>query len=327
LLAPTIILGSGFLHQVLIKKEEPVKPLLSWDTLLSELTFQADLLAAYKPQLAKDMPTVQWDELVRAKVQKSLFKKDASTTESQLKRQVAEILEKATEAAQPWDSQKVNDFLNSAGSHIVSLNFDHILAEGCLKAKKIKKVDRNEFERFEIGCKTIWHPHGSVKKPDSIKLGQRDYGFLPQQWSQKISRFKQFERHVKTSSGEPLSSTDYRKLVNKIDKEPIHSEASLMGHLLTGPLVFFGVGLSQNEWGLWWLLNQRARNLSRISVEQRPPTVIIKRHADTSANLWALGPVGTSAIFVDNWDEGWEKLLQWLDKQKPLQMNNSAASK
>ena len=55
---------------------------------------------------------------------------------------------------------------------------------------------------------------------------------------------------------------------------------------------------------------------SRIPSDQRPPTVIIKKRQDPQVALWELGPVGIGTIFVDDWDEGWGKLLQWLQKQK-----------
>jgi hypothetical protein len=300
----------------LLGKQGQVRPLLSWDALLSELAFKADLLSAYKHSLSKTMPTVQWDELVRAAVPNYQNQKNASKVELKLKGHIAQILRTATQATGPMDGVKVAEFLAATGDHIVSLNFDNLLSQGCSLSKKSSPSPGKEFERFEKNGKTIWHPHGCIDKPESIKLGQRDYGFLPQEWSGKISKFKEFERAHKAESKDVMSDEVFGKMICALKAAPSNSERSLLGHLLLGPLLFYGVGLSQNEWGLWWLLNQRARNLARIPSEQRPPTVIIKQRQDPQVALWELGPVGISTIFVDDWDEGWEKLLQWLQKQK-----------
>lgn len=317
MLSPTTVIGSGFLQQVLTKKKGLVRPLLSWDSLLSELAVEADLFSAYNSSLSATMPTVQWDEFVRAAVSNQQYQnqKSASKVELKLKGQVAKILKTALQSAIPMNEVKVADLLAATGDHIVSLNFDDLLSQGSLFNKSSPSSGK-KFERFEKNGKTIWHPHGCITKPKSIKLGQRDYGFLPQEWSCKISKFKAFERGHKAVSKDVISDEEFSEMTKSLQAGNCEPEQSLVGHLLIGPLIFFGVGMGQSEWGLWWLLNQRARNLARVPPEQRPSTVIIKQRQDPQAALWELGPVGMSTIFVDDWDEGWGKLLQWLRQYK-----------
>lgn len=51
-------------------------------------------------------------------------------------------------------------------------------------------------------------------------------------------------------------------------------------------LVFLGVGLSEQETGLWWLLAQRARNMFRLSSTERTPAFVLVHADDARRNCW-----------------------------------------
>jgi hypothetical protein len=67
------------------------------------------------------------------------------------------------------------------------------------------------------------------------------------------------------------------------------------------PVDFIGAGVSHQEIGLRWLLNQRARNLARIRERQIP---VIHRVA-----LEWISPAWADSRFHPHWDAAWDQVL------------------
>ena len=81
--------------------------------------------------------------------------------------------------------------------------------------------------------------------------------------------------------------------------------------MLYRPVCFAGVGLSDAEFGLWWLMVQRARNLARVSPAHRPPVAILVKDDDARLNFWRTQPCGIKPLICATWDEGWEAVQAW----------------
>ena len=159
----------------------------------------------------------------------------------------------------------------------------------------------------------FWFPHGHVSYPKSIRLGQRDYGLLPQDWNRAFTDFKVFEKKYRMDEQQQFSESSYQSLVEALQDSPQQPKRVLLGHLLLAPLIFFGAGLQSSEWGWWRLLNQRARNHARLPSNLRPITAVLVRDSDRQSSFWSTRPTGLAPFFFKDWDEGWRKLLAWLD--------------
>jgi hypothetical protein len=83
------------------------------------------------------------------------------------------------------------------------------------------------------------------------------------------------------------------------------------------PIFFAGVGLVQEELGLWWLLNQRQRNYARVDADKIPPVFILVHQSDPRLPFWQSHPFGVKPLLCSDWDHGWE-LVQ--EEAKKLQI-------
>jgi hypothetical protein len=332
-LEPVTVLGTGFLQQILPPLPGPAghplqlnsevqRPLVEWDSLLRKVAFSEKLFSAWDPSLAS-RPTLLWDEMVRAKLRqpgKHLNLKQAHRAETVLRGSVVRTLKHAMSSAHV-DQQKLDEFRAAAGKHIVSLNFDTLITKG----ENIKSASWPAKDAQRLGCRldsadrTYWFPHGCVEQPESIRLGLRDYGFLPPVWNASVNKFKGRERtwRKKRPWTDELFAEFQNELVKHQSEDPA---ATLTGQLLVAPLIFFGTGLSESECGWWWLMNQRARNMAAVPEANRPATVIVRLATDDDAAFWAKRPAGITPLFVKDWDEGWRVLLGWLKHEKERQM-------
>ena len=326
-LPPVLVFGTGLTHQLLPIREEidaaarrRMAPLKSWAELLRAVAHRENMPDVCNPFL-EGRPTLLWEEMIRQKVDsKSSSKKAAYAIESSLRTSVAKVLkESSVEARSHIDQQKLKELKKNVGSHLVSLNFDHLLIS---KATRPILFNNKDGGKDRLTCTveeeaTIWHPHGSVTRPQSICLGLRGYGLLPEEWSQRFIRFRSLRSRRSRELGETdsarrrLHAERIERITSLISTDP----DSFIGRVLLAPLIFFGVGLGESEWGWWWILNQRARNLARVPALARPPTVIVRQSSDPNAAFWASRPVGLTPLFVPDWGAGWEVMNQWLVRQ------------
>ena len=323
LLTPITVIGTGILHQLLPKisdlaaeEQRRLSPLLNWDELLKEVASRHNLNEKFNPQLAKNMPILQWEELTRGLAETSLTKLRSFEAEKILKSSVIDILNLAQEEAKRHlNEKKLKDFISVTGNHIVSLNFDTIIL-GNGDYTRIKNDKKSRLLHFNQNNKIFWFPHGSTKKTSSVCLGLRQYGFLANTLEKKLRNFKAYERSFNNDNKSLLKEKDFDKLISTLayGKE-IDPGNLLIGHIFLAPLILFGVGLSESEWGLWWVLNQRARNFARVP-HLKPPTIIIVDKNDPRQNFWSMCPAGITPIYVNNWDEGWIIFLEYLEKFK-----------
>jgi hypothetical protein len=156
----------------------------------------------------------------------------------------------------------------------------------------------------------IWHPHGCVDHPAGIRIGLRDYGLQPYGYAKAFEFYKEWERQVVgvRSRNAPLSLKQHKTLLEELrvmDLTADGAKPKRADHWITRfmllPVDFIGAGVSHQEIGLRWLLNQRARNLARIRERQIP---VIHRVA-----LEWISPAWADSRFHPHWDAAWDQVL------------------
>ncbi len=299
------------------------KFLTDWGALLREVAQREQLAHVWGLHWA-NRPTLFWDELVRARVALLGDEKSperAARAEHALRRRVADLLlESQQQLSSSIDTEKLFTLLMMAGPELVSLNFDTLLTLGeqrlPVAASTAAGAQSGQVHRLEVHGKSFWFPHGCALEPKTIALGLRDYGFHPSHWDRRFRQYKAFEKHARPGA----AVSDVQHLDHQIEHLRMAHQAPanvhFMGQLLLAPLIFFGVGLSESEWGWWWLLNQRARNLARIHPRSRPPTIVLRSTNEGDAVFWSARPAGVTSIFVPDWGSGWRVLMDWLDAQR-----------
>jgi hypothetical protein len=146
-------------------------------------------------------------------------------------------------------------------------------------------------------------------------MGLHDYGAAANAIQVAFSHLKKWEREICVSSRlENQLAACTPALRNAI--EGVNNLSAFMGEpplpltwvadFLYRPLVFAGVGMSDQESGLWWLLAQRARDLARTGA---PSNAFILVDTNDRPAFWRNKPFGLEPIVCSNWDDGWEQVL------------------
>ena len=152
-------------------------------------------------------------------------------------------------------------------------------------------------------------PHDYGGAPAAIRLAFRgiktwERGFLGVTSARQQTGFSAIAAALRSMSEQEAS------LLPFLDLPPL--PLSWVTEFLYRPLYFAGVGLSEQESGLWWLLAQRARNQARVTAPQNARVRILVHNDDRPA-FWATRPFGIEPIQCAHWDDGWQGLLSELD--------------
>jgi hypothetical protein len=154
----------------------------------------------------------------------------------------------------------------------------------------------------------VWFPNGCVKAPLTIRLGLRDYGSAAYAVNQAYHALKQWERQSGVQglpAAQLLSASEGRPdLSELLDEPPLR--LTWVAEFIYRPLFFAGVGLSEQESGMWWLLAQRARNMARVGA---PTNVYALVHANDRPDFWSKRPFGVQPITCSDWDGGWDEMM------------------
>lgn len=344
-LAPALILGSGFHHYVL--GSDPFNqhsPLFDWNDLVSK-TAEAMELAAPSSSLP---PIHRWDSLLIEATQKGFYDpikkqrhlpRSAATylIETCARRCVANILK---QASQQYPTSARSQYPYYAGwGAIISLNFDAAWAtERITKQAQITQAKKSLLKGTASGqelhrltnhllingvndgaYRRVWFPNGSINSPETIRLGLHDYGASAYSTMQAFSKLKQWEREVGIDNLAPETQIQQCAAMLRTHSEGAPAlepsdnafkALSWVADFLYRPLVFAGIGLSEQEQGMWWLLAQRARNQAKNS--KPSPAYILVNNRDKRAGFWRSKPFGVQPVFCSEWDAGWEELKKVL---------------
>jgi len=286
----TLVIGTGFHRQVLGNCENI---LTSWHALLEAVAKKKEL--PHSCQNEKN-PTHFWELLVEEFINKKNQQVAAAKAEKMLKKTAAELLQdEATSCPRP---DNLAESLNGFHGYILNLNFDHVLDEmlgaefekfsattrfpklGSLSASMRHNLFARSVDKAPSRKPvTIWHPHGSIKSPETMRLGLRDYGLLPSAINTAFQTFKEWEREVcKGDDKKPMTDAQYGmalEALEALDKNPSDTRPRhdhWVTRFMLSDITIIGAGLQDSEIGLHWLLCQRQRNFNRIDATHRPET-------------------------------------------------------
>lgn len=328
---PCLVIGSGFHSWVLGR---PSTPLSNWDSLIDEVA--AELKVSVPSNTLT--PVLRWEKLLEI-ASSNGFQHPLDSTKwinkstiavSKIEPHAKNALKKVIQAhavKYPYRSSRAQFPLEKAFASVISLNFDHCwlgqtnfifgsqrqnVSSGGLTVSEVGRL-RNYIQPMHENEKVVWFPNGSVVEPMTIRMGLYEYGAQAHALKSAFNLIKEFEKEAEKK----LGTNDWMDLgpvlEEELSKNPLNQDirlANWVAQFLYRPIFFAGVGLSQSETGLWWLLAQRARNFARVLPKQRPPTVVLMHAKNEQRALWANRPCGIEAMYCDNWDHGWEMLLE-----------------
>lgn len=333
-LKPCLVIGSGF-HRWVVGDIET--PLSSWHKLIEAVALEMNVSAPSKNY----PPTFRWEKLLESAGRDGFMVNQTidrwvtpgfyqpNQVEKYAKKSVAKVLEQQAKSYPRLSGRAQLPFDDGIGA-IVSLNFDHCwfnltdrsIGPGQLDAVKKKDgaLTKNEYDRLAGFVETndprflrTWFPNGHIKNSVAIRMGLSDYGAQPHAIKQAFSWIKAGEPNADEADKQIVWLNYFERLANQFSKPINEQELRLqnwVAHFLYRPLYFAGVGLSDHETGMWWLLAQRARNLAQIAKQNRPETVILINSKDSRRSFWSMRPFGIEALVCDDWDQGWEQLRE-----------------
>lgn len=339
-LKPALILGSGYHRHVFGNSEHSAfRPLYDWQYLVGQAAVKMQVAIPDGVMSAVQ----RWDTLV-LRAAKEGFRNHAGAwcvplscqthfIEKEARRCVAAILNVA--AVHYPQSTRAQVPLRDCWGAVISLNFDAAWLPQSVTCMTrgdspihlpTSKIESREKRRLATSTlisgvdggahRRVWFPNGTCAAPETIRMGLHDYGSAANAIQVAFSYLKKWERENGVSGKSPEvqiasctaalrhASEGLSNLSVQLGEAPF--PLTWVADFLYRPLVFAGVGMSDQESGLWWLLAQRARNLARTGT---PPNVFILVDANDRTVFWRNKPFGLEPIQCSNWDEGWEKIL------------------
>lgn len=332
--SPCLILGSGFHRWVLGHGDSP---LCDWNKLIDSVAARLQI-----SRLADALnPVFRWERLIQVGITDGFYnpirsqwtpavQHSAGEVESVAREVVSKILEEQ-EFNYPTSSRRALYPVSGPWGAVVSLNFDPaILGKNFSVSDKYpedlentRHAKRNFLyaTRNDADAK-IWYANGISKKPETIKMGLRDYGQSPNHIGTLFRLIKAYEDSMGIAGRGAVDNDSMERYITNLFQD-IDSKSEKVAHLdnwvtnvLYRPLFFAGVGMSESESGLWWLMAQRSRNHARL-LGDAPKSYILVAENDRK-EFWATKPFGMEAIPCADWDTGWEKLRE---KANPLTIN------
>ena len=308
------VLGTGFNAQA--------RKRLDWRDLLVRVAHDLGLeLEVPEGERLVGNTTLVWEAMLTEIAQRSRQK--PYRVEAELERHVRATLLVEYPAGGP--TRALAERLASARFRdVVSFNFDlgfHATTPAWVRERE-DRFDPvwDHAIHAESGAR-VWYPHGSVLDADSLQLGQRKYGLL----ITELERARRGHKNAEEAMRKALFPRKRRRLdsdaYNPEEREAVwdaqrpHAK-SWVSAAMTAPLVFLGMGLGREEWGLWWFLNQRRRNLARAvgrdrALADRHPVFVLVQageaaRLETAASLAGL----TLLVFRDRaFDDAWSRVL------------------
>ncbi|MGE0325665.1 MAG: hypothetical protein AB7K71_14705 [Polyangiaceae bacterium] len=225
--------------------------------------------------------------------------------EQRLQRDVAELL-RETHERKAAELEFFQAFVDLGFADILSLNFDRslLIATGGEDISGDGTLTR----RGRAGGSRVWYPHGDTKLCRSIRLGVRSYGVYIKELDSAYRGYRQMRRAAKGAATAPqrgASGAEHRPAVA--------SPRNWLEAAMTQPLLFVGCGLSTDEWPLWWVLHQRARDQARRPQRHRDPCFVLCAGAmeRISPHLRS-GPAGLRLLHAPSHGESWRQLSSTL---------------
>jgi hypothetical protein len=198
---------------------------------------------------------LKWSALVDLRSQTDGI--DSRRAEEKLKRTVCAHLERLEELEA---GELYPDIVGAGFVHIVSFSVDRRIVSHVHPSRVEGTLAGGSFLHRRIRLKgaagtSIWLPYGDLTDPKSIEIGYSSYD----------KRLMMLEDYRKSMMDQWY---DWNISYTKYELNPPghvywhlwNSATSWYDLFFVAPLVFVGISLAADDWPLWWLLHQRARN-------------------------------------------------------------------
>ncbi len=290
-----------------------------WKSLMEGLANDAGAQEALK--LIDEKPfTLFYEEIREAFVRKHRREKQEGSAERALKQRIADVVNEI----KPGEIHPKIVQLNA--DHLITTNYDYTL-EAALgdspgSADGRKRETKYSLYRYrKCGGKQIWHVHGEAESPWTICLGHDHYaGYL-----QKIREAVISDREAKRED----ESEDDRGYIlqSQVDYWQSGKVDSWWRLFFTGSLDIVGFGFDYTEIDLWWLIGNRARQMSASNKqpfklgdvtfhEFVPEKGLTNRDMARLDILHSLGVHIHRIDFKKDYEQAWDKWIKWYNNSK-----------
>ena len=249
-------------------------------------------------------------------------------------RRAAKIVLKRADDQKIHEWGRAREFRQLPVTDVVSLNFDLTWIDStpvqfytpALAAPKegANPLPNTELERLYSRItipenKNVWFPNGAVHpRGPEIRLGLRDFGLQMNALQHGFQMFKAWESRMTKSKTEPMSTSNYMTLLEKLDigaKGDLQDADHWVTRFMMRPVYILGAGLSPEEQGLWWLLAQRARNLARVD-GAAPARILLNASTMTTEErlTWNRKAPIIEPIWCEDFDHGWQNVFRRIQR-------------
>ncbi|MFK8036928.1 MAG: hypothetical protein AB8B74_01460 [Crocinitomicaceae bacterium] len=317
------VIGSGVNLQA--EKLEGKNQGLNWDTLIKEIISETGIPSLQSLELP-DSFIRKWETVLRIVTVNTRGYKPY-LTEKDLQKKVQFILNYYEESCKNYDLYKV--ILNTKFKDIISLNFDRCLALAGQtrtitslsneKSKDGTTLYRHSLINRKKSSTRIWYPHGDTKRLDTIKLGVRKYGtyinWIESLRGSYMHRWnEEDEIYCKYNERSWIPPNEWDSTVRSWTKP-----SSWVNIFKSAPLLFIGCSLLPDEWPLWYLLNQRARQTAFLdqkgSPDDRPETIVLTAGKTRPIHLLN-HPEYIVNIHFESYDKMWKTVTDFFENGK-----------
>ena len=230
----SVMLGNGINRCVLSN--------ISWGDLLSDIAqvHEIDL----NPNISFPM---QFENIINQILAKENNPSDSVYAE--IKKHIVDRLRGAT-----LSDNTPHRLLAQEAAAIITTNYDYLIEgslDDCFSSAKIPFTSKDKNNKYNINNyitvanKKIYHIHGDLRQAKSICLGYEHYAGTLQHLRDTIATKKDISKEKKPTIILALEKEDYK----------LNSWAKIF---FTDDIHIVGLGLSQSEIDIWWLITYRA---------------------------------------------------------------------
>jgi len=203
--------------------------------------------------------------------------------------------------------------------NILSLNMDRTLALHSGRETFVApswQGDSHFYRHSLIGSaegspSRIWYPHGDTHNAVWLRLGTTDYAAeLMRLESWRTPMMNNWVDYRVASWSYPGAKPHTklktpRRFYEQCRREPL----SWYAMTFAAPLVVIGASLPLEDWPTWWLLHQRARNLTPFRKAQVPPTFFLCAKGEALPHMSG-GPAELEVVEFPTYDSLWKFVLR-----------------
>lgn len=225
------------------------------------------------------------------------------------------------EAARLESKALYTEILNARFANLIWLNIDrriirHVPSSrleipparvSCLN-RRVRLKERGD-DSFGTN---IWFPYGDIGDPSSIQIGHSNY-------DQRLMQYEDYRDGIMNQwFGWDGSYSNYElRPPGEVYWSLWNQVTSWYDLFFLAPLIFVGVSLSRDDWPLWWLLHQRARNFVPFKNDQDYdcPSTFYLTCNDAEKDHLRGEPAGIELVEFKSYDSMWGFLRRALAKR------------